>query len=113
MAAPKPCACGCGRVVKGQRRSCQFYSTTCRVRFYRQKSASVATVATRTAKGSGAVCMDGHVTLTTESREVHCRACGRELTALDGPLPCPAYCRDCAAVGACGCAPAASLMSEL
>jgi hypothetical protein len=98
------CACACGRVVRGQRRSRRFYSTACRVRWNRRQEAmSVATLARKVGRGGGAVSLDGAVTLTTERREVHCRACGRDLTALDGPLPFPAYSQDCAATGACGC----------
>ena len=104
MAAPRPCACGCGRMVKGERRSRRFYSDVCRVRWNRrQKNTSAPTLAKRAAGRTGAVSLDRPVTLTTERRAVHCRGCGEELTTLDGPLPCPAYCLDCAAVGACGC----------
>jgi hypothetical protein len=86
MAAPKPCLCGCGRMVKGQRRSRRFYSGACRKRWNRRQNAMPApTLAQRAVKGVGAVSLDGDVTLTTERREVRCRACGRELTALDGP----------------------------
>jgi len=55
MAGPQPCACGCGRLVKGQRRSCQFYSGACRVKFYRQKARSGATLAGTGREGAGAV----------------------------------------------------------
>src|SRR5436309_8808121 len=103
MVSHKPCVCGCGRVVNGQRRSCKFYSGACRVKFYRQKARSGATMARIPASGVGAVSLDRPVTLTTQRREVHCRACGSEIPELDGPLPCPAYCLVCASRGACGC----------
>jgi hypothetical protein len=103
MAASKLCACGCGRTLKGQRRSCRFYSGACRVKFHRQRVRSDAPLARTAAEGAGAVSVEGAVTLTTQGREVHCRGCGSPLTSLDGPLPCPAFCLGCASRGECGC----------
>jgi hypothetical protein len=97
------CACGCGRMVRGERRSRRFHSTACQVKFYRHKARSGATLASTDGEGAGAVSLDGVVTLTTQSREVHCRGCGSPLTSLDGPLPCPAYCLGCSSRGECGC----------
>jgi hypothetical protein len=99
MSSSRLCACGCGQPLTG-RKSKRFYSDACRVKTHRrgvpQIDSKVPPVAENPLQGSEAVSQDTPVTETyLEPREVHCRGCGSLMPKLEGPLPVPAYCREC------------------
>ena len=100
---PRLCACGCGQPVTG-RRSRRFYSDACRVKAHRRGAprvnSKVATVAENPLQGVGAVSQDTSVPETyLGTREVFCPGCGSPMPRLRGPLPVPAYCRECSPGG--------------
>ncbi len=103
----KPCACGCGQVVNGQRSSRRFYTDACRVKAHRGRApngdSQVGQRAEKPLQRGRVIPRHGAVTLTdTIAPEVHC-PCGRPLPKVPGPLPVVAYCSDCVADRRCPC----------
>ncbi len=92
------CLCGCGRTVTGQR-SKKFYSDACRKRFDRgsapRQDASLASSVDRESRTNTQIA-PGISAVRELDREVHCSGCWSLMPKLSGPLPVPAFCRDCA-----------------
>jgi hypothetical protein len=98
---PRLCACGCGRPLKGQK-SQRFFSDGCRKRANRapaprhntpQHDPGAREPRTQPEPAPG---IPGVRALDTNPREVFCAGCGSPMPRLEGPLPVPAYCRECA-----------------
>jgi len=94
------CACGCGQAITG-RRSRLYASDACRKRFTRG-SPPHHTAPLRGRSGRESRTRDEPATSTpdvrvidTEPRPVHCSGCWSLMPKLQGPLPVPAYCREC------------------
>jgi hypothetical protein len=104
------CACGCRRPVKGKHGK-QYFSPACRKRVSRRREALRSTrrplpmshfqiqnaqEGSRT-PGNGKTDTNPVTLPDTKcgNSSVHCRSCGQTIPTQRGPLPCPAYCKDC------------------
>jgi len=106
------CACGCGRPVRGKFTK-RYASIACRQRARRRREATESTRRPlrvsrnqiQNAEGGAGTPRSrksdiNRVTPTDTNvgkASVHCRSCGTPLPKIIGPLPCPAYCKECVA----------------